>query len=67
MTTSILTYILGIPLLAALLLVFVPGNYRVIIRAIAVLATFISSSAARRWTRTATASCSKSHGSNRSA
>jgi NADH-quinone oxidoreductase subunit M len=42
MTTSILTYILGIPLLAAVLLVFVPGNYRVIIRTIAVLATFIS-------------------------
>jgi NADH-quinone oxidoreductase subunit M len=41
MTTSILTYILGIPLLAAGLLVFVPGNYRVIIRAIALLATFV--------------------------
>src|SRR5271168_953486 len=39
---SILTYIAGWPLLAALLLVFVPGNYRVIVRAIAVLATFIS-------------------------
>jgi NADH-quinone oxidoreductase subunit M len=39
---SILTYIAGWPLLAALLLVFVPGNYRVIIRAIAVLATFVS-------------------------
>jgi NADH-quinone oxidoreductase subunit M len=39
---SILTYILGWPLLAALLLVFVPRNYRVIIRAIAVLATLIS-------------------------
>jgi NADH-quinone oxidoreductase subunit M len=39
---SILTYILGWPLLAALVLVFVPGNYRVIIRAVAVLATFIS-------------------------
>ena len=39
---SILTYIAGWPLLAALLLVFVPGNYRVIIRAVAVLATFIS-------------------------
>ena len=46
MTTSILTYILGIPLLAALLLVFVPGNYRVIIRAIAVLATFLSAALA---------------------
>ena len=42
MTMSILTYILGIPLLAALLLVLVPGNYRVIIRAIALAATFIS-------------------------
>jgi NADH-quinone oxidoreductase subunit M len=39
---SILTYIAGWPLVAALLLLFVPGNYRVIIRAIAVLATFIS-------------------------
>src|ERR1700743_2952129 len=39
---SILTHIAGWPLLAALLLVFVPGNYRVIIRAIAVFATFIS-------------------------
>src|SRR5882672_11376149 len=41
MTTSILTYILGIPLLAAVLLVFVPGNYRVIIRALALAATFV--------------------------
>src|SRR5258708_3635152 len=41
MTTSILTYILGIPLLASVLLVFVPGNYRVIIRAIALTATFV--------------------------
>ena len=39
---SILTYILGWPLLAALALVFVPRNYRVIIRAVAVLATFVS-------------------------
>ncbi|HEY4415660.1 MAG TPA: NADH-quinone oxidoreductase subunit M [Verrucomicrobiae bacterium] len=39
---SILTYIAGWPLLAAVLLIFLPGNYRVIIRAIAVLATFIS-------------------------
>ena len=39
---SILTYIAGWPLLAALLLVVVPRNYRVIIRSIAVLATFIS-------------------------
>jgi len=42
MTTSILTYIAGWPLLAALALVVVPRNYRVIIRAIAVLATLIS-------------------------
>ncbi len=39
---SILTYIAGWPLLAALLLVFISGKNRVIIRAIAVLATFIS-------------------------
>jgi NADH-quinone oxidoreductase subunit M len=39
---SILTYIAGWPLLAALLLAFVPRNYRVIIRFIAVLATFVS-------------------------
>jgi len=39
---SILNYIYGWPLVAALLLVFVPRNYRVIIRAVAVLATFIS-------------------------
>jgi len=43
---SILTYILGWPLLAALLLMFVPRNYRVIIRAIAVLATLISAALA---------------------
>src|SRR5882724_5201055 len=42
MTTSILTYIAAWPILAALVLLVVPGNYRVIIRAIAVLATFIS-------------------------
>lgn len=42
MTTSILTYIWGIPLLAALALVVLPRNYRVVIRAIAVLATFVS-------------------------
>ena len=42
MTTSILTYIWGIPLLAALALVVVPRNYRVPIRALAVLGTFIS-------------------------
>jgi NADH-quinone oxidoreductase subunit M len=39
---SILTYIAGWPLLAALALIIVPRNYRVIIRAIAVLATLIS-------------------------
>ncbi len=39
---SILTYILGVPLLAALLLAFVPRNYRVVMRAGAVFATFIS-------------------------
>jgi NADH-quinone oxidoreductase subunit M len=43
---SILTYIAGWPLLAALLLAFVPRNYRVIIRFIAVLATFISAALA---------------------
>jgi NADH-quinone oxidoreductase subunit M len=42
MTTSILTYIWGIPLLAALALVVLPRNYRVVIRAIAVLATLAS-------------------------
>jgi NADH-quinone oxidoreductase subunit M len=39
---SILTYIAGWPLVAALVLVLVPRNYRVIIRAIAVLAMLIS-------------------------
>src|SRR5664279_1601513 len=43
---SILTYIAGWPLLAALALVVVPRNYRVIIRAIAVLATLISAALA---------------------
>src|SRR5580698_7349986 len=43
---SILTYIWGIPVLAALLLIVVPRNYRVIIRAIAVLATLISAALA---------------------
>src|ERR1700692_337458 len=42
MTTSILTYIAGWPIVAALALVVVPRNYRVIIRGIAVLATLIS-------------------------
>ena len=73
---SILTYIFGWPLLAALALVLVPRNYRVIIRAVAVLATFISAVLAvkmfcqygqRQWMRTATDSSSKSRGSNRSA
>jgi len=39
---STLTYIAGWPLVAALVLILVPRNYRVIIRAIAVLATLIS-------------------------
>jgi NADH-quinone oxidoreductase subunit M len=39
---SILTYIWGIPLLAALTLVLVPRNYRVPIRGLAILATLIS-------------------------
>ncbi|HZL79693.1 MAG TPA: NADH-quinone oxidoreductase subunit M [Candidatus Limnocylindrales bacterium] len=39
---SILTYIAGWPLLAALALIVVPRNYRVVIRAIAVLVTLIS-------------------------
>jgi NADH-quinone oxidoreductase subunit M len=39
---SILTYIAGWPIVAALLLILVPRNYRVIIRFIALLATFIS-------------------------
>ena len=39
---SILTHIAGWPLIAALLLVVVPRNYRVIIRGIAILATLIS-------------------------
>ena len=37
-----LTLILGIPLLAALGVAFIPGNLRVLIRALAVLATLIS-------------------------
>jgi NADH-quinone oxidoreductase subunit M len=39
---SILTYIAGWPIVAALLLILVPRNYRVIIRFIALLGTFIS-------------------------
>jgi len=42
MPISILTYIFCAPLLAALALVVVPRNYRVIIRFIALLGTFIS-------------------------
>jgi NADH-quinone oxidoreductase subunit M len=43
---SRLTYIAGWPLVAALLLVLVPRNYRLVIRAIAVLATLISAALA---------------------
>jgi len=73
---SILTYILGWPLLAALALIFVPRNYRVIIRAVALLATFISMVLAIKMFvqygcatagRMATNLNSKSRGSNRSA
>jgi NADH-quinone oxidoreductase subunit M len=39
---SILTFILGIPLLAAILLAFVPRNFRVVMRAGALLATLLS-------------------------
>jgi NADH-quinone oxidoreductase subunit M len=39
---SILTFILGVPLAAALLLALVPRNYRVVMRGVAVLATLIS-------------------------
>jgi NADH-quinone oxidoreductase subunit M len=39
---SSLTYIFGWPLLAAVALVFVPRNFRPVIRAVAVLATFVS-------------------------
>jgi len=39
---SILTFILGIPLLAAVALIFVPRNFRVVMRAAAILATFIA-------------------------
>ena len=42
LTMSTLTYIVGWPLLTAVLLAFVPRNYRVIIRGAAVLATLIS-------------------------
>jgi NADH-quinone oxidoreductase subunit M len=43
---SILTQIAGWPLLAALALIVVPRNFRVIIRAVAILATFISAALA---------------------
>lgn len=39
---STLTYIVGWPLLTALVLAFIPRNYRVVIRGIALLATLIS-------------------------
>jgi NADH-quinone oxidoreductase subunit M len=39
---SILTYILGLPLLAALVLAFIPRNFRVVMRGVTVLATGIS-------------------------
>jgi NADH-quinone oxidoreductase subunit M len=42
MTMSPLTYILGIPLLAALALVFIPRNFRPVLHAVTILATFIS-------------------------
>jgi hypothetical protein len=54
---SILTYIFGLPLLAALALIFVPRERGVIIRTIAVLATLVSYPA-----RTATSSSSRFRG-----
>src|SRR6266567_3965819 len=42
LSMSTLTYILGWPLLAAMVLVFVPRNYRVVMRAIALAATLVS-------------------------
>src|ERR1044071_10379272 len=39
---SVLTYILGFPLITALILAFVPRNFRVIMRAAALVVTFIS-------------------------
>ncbi len=39
---SILTYIAGIPIFTALFLLIVPSNYRVIFRAVSVLAAFVS-------------------------
>ena len=35
-----LTFIIGLPFVAAVLLAFVPRNYRVVTRALALLATF---------------------------
>jgi NADH-quinone oxidoreductase subunit M len=43
---NILTWIFCTPLLTALLLLFVPRNYRVIIRALSILGTFISAALA---------------------
>lgn len=43
---SSLTYIFGVPLLAALVLALVPRDYRVVIRALAVLATLVSAALA---------------------
>src|SRR6185437_13252848 len=39
---SILTYILGVPLAAAIVLAFVPRNFAVIMRFVAILATLVS-------------------------
>jgi NADH-quinone oxidoreductase subunit M len=39
---SILTYILGVPLLAAIVLAFVPRSFAVIMRFVAIAATFVS-------------------------
>src|ERR1700744_2184359 len=39
---SILTYIIGLPLLAAIVLAFVPRNFAVIMRFVAVATTFVS-------------------------
>src|SRR6516162_8333851 len=41
-----LTFIIGLPFVAAVLMAFVPRNYRVVIRALALLATFGSAVAA---------------------
>jgi len=43
---SILTYIIGLPLLAAIVLAFVPRNFAVVMRAVAVAATLISAAPA---------------------